>query len=197
MEFGEHVPHRTLRDSVTRALADSLARWGVTDLLAHAEAIAVDVAESDDTMTVYAALPGVPAQDIELTLTDRQLILRATIPPGPEPPGGHWLLRERRVGTVERVISLDGLVDTAAAAARYADGLLTVTAPRAPRTPARRIAVGRSAASPAEASRMRMHDQDHGFVSHADAPGERDAVTTASDLSFPASDPPSWTPERA
>jgi len=197
MELGERVQKRTLRDSVARALADSLARCGVTNVHTRAEAIAVDVAESDDRVTVYAAIPGVRAQDIQLTLTESQLILRAVIPPAPEPAGGRWLLHERRVGAVERVVPLAGPVDTAHAAARYADGLLTLTAPRVARTPPRRIPVGPSVTSPAAASHRRMQHADLPFVSHADAPGERDAVTTASDLSFPASDPPSWTPERA
>ena len=99
---------------------------------------AVNVAESDEAITVEAELPGLTAADVDISVTGDELMLKGTRPATPveEPsagdgPGATWHRRERGTGPFERRITLPVAVDASRVEARLADGVLTVTCPKA------------------------------------------------------------------
>jgi HSP20 family protein len=61
--------------------------------------IALDVAESDDDYMVKASLPGINPDDLEITFSDNQLMIKGEVKEEKELDEAHYHLRERRYGT--------------------------------------------------------------------------------------------------
>ncbi len=193
----------TLRDAMDRLLQQGLARpGGLLAGIAGAGSIPLDVAERDDAFVVKAAIPGAKPDDVEVTVRGDTLAIRVETKPEEDRPGQRWLMRERPVGTAERSINLPVAVEAERAQAQYESGVLTLTLPKAERARPHRVPVGgtRSAAGgPRDEDvgtwQARATTSDAG-QGGPDATAGGDRVTEQSQASFPASDPPSWTPER-
>jgi HSP20 family protein len=104
-------------------------------------AIPVDVARAGDDIVVHAAIPGVKPADISVSIEDGTLTIRAESAAESERSEGDYLLRERRTGTFYRALRLPDSVDTAKTGSSYANGVLTITLPKAEEKKARRISV--------------------------------------------------------
>ena len=110
---------------------------------------ALDVAETEVAYEVVVDLPGVANDDIEVTVHDGILTLAAgTKPPVADPVadpvaegGARVLRRERRSGSYERRLSIGVEVDEEAVSAKYRDGVLFITIPKATKALPRKIAV--------------------------------------------------------
>ena len=101
---------------------------------------AVDLYEMDDRYVVFAELPGMTTDDIEITAQDGALIVRGERrPPAVCPDRFHQI--ERGHGTFGRRFTFPQPVDATAIGASFADGLLTITVPKAPPRGPRRIEV--------------------------------------------------------
>lgn len=187
-----------LRDSMERLFQESFVRFGGALSSAGLAILPVDLAESEDTYIVTVSLPGVDAADVDVSIEGNLLSIQAETRSETEQEGQRWLMRERRSGSVQRTITLPGAVDADRAEARADNGILTLTLPKAQASRPRRIQIGGSggrveAATPVGAAPV-THDHSEGERSARGV--DEDTVTDQSDQSFPASDPPSWTPER-
>ncbi|MEK9658545.1 MAG: Hsp20/alpha crystallin family protein [Chloroflexota bacterium] len=109
--------------------------------------IPVDVVRSGDDIVVHAAIPGVKPADIAVSIEDGTLAIRAEAASETERAEGDYLLRERRTGTFYRALRLPNSVDAAKTASSYANGVLTITLPKAEEKKARRISVEVKAAA--------------------------------------------------
>lgn len=90
----------------------------------------VDLAESDDAVTVHVELPGVEVEQIEVILTSVQLRIhgeKRCVPDGR--PFSH-LCSERQCGQFSRVVSLHWPVNAREAIAELRRGVLTVRLPK-------------------------------------------------------------------
>ena len=75
-------------------------------LPAAAGGIPVDVRRSEGQLTVAAALPGFTPDEVDVCISpDRVLTVKATRQAEAEQPGGEYLLRERRYGSVQRALA--------------------------------------------------------------------------------------------
>lgn len=90
----------------------------------------VDVSECRDTIVVVVEVPGMSADDLELTLQGRELLISGDRRSPRKPTGAAWLCVERPHGRFRRVVALDCAVDAASAQARLSNGLLVVKLPR-------------------------------------------------------------------
>ena len=93
--------------------------------------IKVDVKETDGGYTVQAEVPGVPKEDIHVSIDGNVVSLRAEVRQLDQQTEGEKVLRsERYFGSVARSFQLPADIDAAQAKAKYDNGILTLTVPK-------------------------------------------------------------------
>ena len=102
----------------------------------------VDIAESDKAYTLYAELPGVKKDDIQIAVDGDQVSISAATQSAKEAREGERVLRtERYAGKFYRAFALGGAIDEDAVNARYADGVLELTLPKKAAVTAKRLSI--------------------------------------------------------
>jgi HSP20 family protein len=121
----------TLRDAMERMFEEGFVRppvpfgpWGEAGM-------AVDMYETDDNVVVKTAVPGVKAEEIDVSITGDTLTIKAETKEDEEIKRDNYLRRERRYGSYCRSVTLPGGLKTDEAEADYSDGILTLTLPKA------------------------------------------------------------------
>ncbi|PID63667.1 MAG: heat-shock protein Hsp20 [Gammaproteobacteria bacterium] len=101
------------------------------DGLPAAGEIKIDVNERDDKFYVYAEIPGVAKEDIDLSVTDNTVTISAEIEQHDEHKEGNKNLRsERYYGSVSRSFQLPSNVNVDKAKASYENGILKLVLPK-------------------------------------------------------------------
>jgi HSP20 family protein len=130
----------TLRKTVDRLFETSLS-----DLESTSEPMAcglpLDVVENDDSFVVRASVPGIDPDDIEITFTDNVLTINGTTQVEEETEKPRYHMRERRYGSFSRSITLGTRVEGDDIEARYNNGVLELTLPKAEEVKAKRIEI--------------------------------------------------------
>jgi len=103
----------------------------------------IDVYETADRYVVAAEVPGMTREQIEIAVEDSRLIIRGhrrdkTAAGGSEI---HFHQMERGHGPFARSFEFASKIDAAAVTADLADGILTITLPKAAPPPLRKIEV--------------------------------------------------------
>lgn len=104
----------------------------------------LDVVERADTYIVSAELPGVDPAGVEISFENNTLTLRGTKQPSLKPQENEELrvyTAERLSGDFERGVRLPEYVEGDKIEATYAQGVLTITVPKAVAARARRIEI--------------------------------------------------------
>jgi HSP20 family protein len=87
----------------------------------------VDIAEQENEVIVVADLPGVEKENVEISLVNpRTLEIRCERKQEKEEKDEGYYLRERRTGSISRVIPLPGEVTDDGATATFRNGVLEV-----------------------------------------------------------------------
>lgn len=113
---------------------------------------AMDIAERADGFTIQVDLPGVRPEDVELNFEQNVLVIRGSKPSVlDQKTEEEYRLhaRERVSGAFERALRLPNTVDAEAIDAAFANGVLTITVPKAQAAMSRRISI-RATDRPAE-----------------------------------------------
>ena len=104
--------------------------------------IKVDVKEADGGYTVQAEVPGVPKEDIHVSIEGNVVSLRAEVRQQDQQTEGEKVLRsERYFGAVARSFQLPADIDAAQCKAKYDNGVLTLTLPKKQGGSAQRLAI--------------------------------------------------------
>ena len=103
--------------------------------------LALDVVETSEGYEVKASIPGVDADDIQITLNDNTLDIRAEIKQEEEHDEGNYQLRERRWGSFSRSLRFPVEVRSDGVEASYDAGVLALTVPKAEEVKPKRISV--------------------------------------------------------
>jgi len=88
----------------------------------------VDIYETDNELTLYADVPGVRAEDVDLRFERGELILQGRVAPGPKP--GLALQNEYQEGDFYRVFQIHESIDSTRIEAECKRGVLTVHLPK-------------------------------------------------------------------
>lgn len=130
----------TLRDAMNRLFEDSFVR--PTNLpTGTAYGLALDMEENDDGYTVRASLPGFKPEDVHVSITGDVLTIQANRDEQQEQTGKNYLVRERRTGSVSRTVTLPQRVESEKADARFENGELVLTLPKAEETKPKQIKI--------------------------------------------------------
>jgi HSP20 family protein len=113
-------------------------RWtGVTE-----SAMALNMRDEDDAVTVEVALPGFEDKDIEVRVEGNLLTITAhREDQHEEKDGDRWVIREHRMGQVQRSVALPASVKGERADADLKNGILTIRLPKTEDSLIRKIAV--------------------------------------------------------
>ena len=106
--------------------------WGVpnSDTRRFDLTPAVDLLETDNEVVVKASLPGVKAEDVDISVNDGILTVKGEKKSDDKTEGENFYRREIRYGAFSRSLPLPAAVDQEKAEATFADGVLTVTLPK-------------------------------------------------------------------
>lgn len=90
----------------------------------------VDIFDKDDEVEIQAALPGIKKEDLEVTLTNQTITIRASSKHEEKNEKGDYYRREISRGEFQRTLSLPSQVDADKAKASFKDGMLEITLPK-------------------------------------------------------------------
>jgi HSP20 family protein len=101
----------------------------------------INVTEDKETYRVRAELPGIKADDLDISLTGKSLAISGERKLDQEDKDAKYHRRERDAGRFQRMVSLPGDVDGDKVSASCENGVLTVTLPKAETAKPRQISV--------------------------------------------------------
>lgn len=90
----------------------------------------VDIVERDKEIEVQAELPGIKKEDLDVSINDQIMTIRATTQEEKSEGEGRYLRREMTRGEYQRTFSLPDYIDEDNAKATFKDGILCVTIPK-------------------------------------------------------------------
>ena len=121
----------TLREAMDRLFDDAFTHplgWAGNG---GSSVPAIDLYQNDNEVVVKAALPGIKADDVQISVHGEVLTLRGEVKQDTEQKETTYHIREQRFGSFERSISLPTDVQADKAQADFENGILTVTLPKA------------------------------------------------------------------
>jgi len=101
----------------------------------------INLTEDKDTYFVRAELPGVKADELDISATGNALSISGERKIGQEDETVRYHRREREAGTFNRIISLPGEVDADKINAELKEGILTIHIPKAEKAKPKQISV--------------------------------------------------------
>ncbi len=101
----------------------------------------LDLAETDADVIVKVELPGLSEKDIEISVADDTLTIKGEKRQEKEEKGKRYHFAERRYGAFQRCVRLPSPVAVGRASARFKDGVLEVTLPKAEEAKPRKIEI--------------------------------------------------------
>lgn len=148
--LGEMV---SLRSAMDRLFEDSFVSPLSWRTLANGESLTppIDVHETADEIVVTASLPGMKADDLDITMTGQTLTLRGELKADERIAREQYLYRERRFGSFSRTVQLPVRVQGDRAEAKFDDGILTLSIPKAEEVKPRQIRISAGGGEPTTA----------------------------------------------
>ena len=105
-------------------------------------ALAVDVVENDKSYAITAELPGVQEKDVNVTVSNGNLVIKGEKHQEKTEKSENHYLSERSYGNFQRVFGLPPGTDESKIEAQFHNGVLTVTVPKNAEAPnARKVDV--------------------------------------------------------
>ncbi|MDX1659792.1 MAG: Hsp20/alpha crystallin family protein [Nitriliruptorales bacterium] len=131
----------SLQDEMERVFRGVLGEEGGRAATAGAWAPALDVEETEDHFTLHVELPGVSADDVEVSLEENVLTISGQRRFYDQKEADGFKRIERHFGRFHRAIRLPDRVAVDEVEANFTDGMLVITVPKAEEAKPRRIEV--------------------------------------------------------
>jgi HSP20 family protein len=122
----------SLREAMDRLFEESFVQPRAGWLApAGAKALAVDMYETDDTIIVKSAIPGVKPEDLDISITSDTLTIKGETKAEEEIKEENIIRRECRYGSFCRTLIIPMPIVADRAEAEFEHGVLTLTLPKA------------------------------------------------------------------
>ena len=122
----------SLREAMDRLFEESVVRpragWPAPF---EGPVLGIDMAETADTIIVKSDIPGIKAEDLEISITGDTLTIKGEMKAEEEINEENYIRRERRRGAFCRSLTIPVPVVTDKAEAEFENGVLTLTLPKA------------------------------------------------------------------
>lgn len=135
--FGEFV---TLRQAMDRFFDDNFVGGRVWPFDTTGT-LPLDVTNANDALVVDAALPGMKPEDVQITVEDGTLTIRAESHVESETHEGETLIKEIRRGSLSRAVALPSGLEADKATATFENGVLHLRIPKAEAVKPRQIQI--------------------------------------------------------
>ena len=132
----------SLRQAMDRLFEDSFVRprsFGIAG--EGGVTLPVDITSAADALVIDAALPGIRPEDVDITVEDGTLTIRAESRSERETTEGEMLISEIRRGSVSRAIALPSGLEADKATATFEHGVVHLRIPRAEAVKPRQIRI--------------------------------------------------------
>ena len=117
----------SLREAMDRLFDDAFTR--PLSISGVSAVPAIDMYQTDEDVVVKATLPGVKAEDVDITVTGETLTIHGEYKQENEQKNPTYHIREQRSGSFERSLLLPTDVKADKAKADFENGILTITMP--------------------------------------------------------------------
>jgi len=114
---------------------------------------AVDMYQTEKDVVVRASMPGIKADDVDISVTGDMLTISGETCKEQEVKEDAYLRREMRCGTFSRSLQVPVAVNVDKAEAVFENGVLTLTMPKSEEAKAKRLSVKSGEAKPKAASK--------------------------------------------
>ncbi|MBI1854607.1 MAG: Hsp20/alpha crystallin family protein [Chloroflexi bacterium] len=122
----------TLREAMDRLFDDAFTHpLGLKDGWRGSGIPAIDMYQTDNEVVVKAAVPGVKADEVQISVTGDMLTIKGEASQKQETDEKSYHIREQRWGSFERSVVLPTNVVSDKAKAEFENGILTITLPKA------------------------------------------------------------------
>jgi HSP20 family protein len=91
----------------------------------------LDIYETDQDVVVKASMPGVKAEDVDISVVGDTLTVKGEAKSESEVEDGCYYCRERRQASYQRTVTLPSVTVPDKAEAKLENGILTLTLPKA------------------------------------------------------------------
>jgi HSP20 family protein len=102
---------------------------------------AVNITEDAENFYVRGELPGIKAEDLDVSVVEGGLLIRGERKLATEDKQANYHRRERESGFFRRMIALPARVDSTKVSAKVKNGVFTITLPKAEEAKPRKISV--------------------------------------------------------
>jgi HSP20 family protein len=121
----------SLRDAMDRLFEESFVRMRGLPSVLGGEGLALDMYQTADSVVVKTSVPGITAEDIDITITGNVLSIKGECKMEEKVEKANYIRQERRYGVFQRSVSLPESIVSDKAEATYENGVLTLTIPKA------------------------------------------------------------------
>ncbi|MBT3995846.1 MAG: Hsp20/alpha crystallin family protein [Chloroflexi bacterium] len=130
---------RNFDDLFSRFLGSSAG--AVSNSEPEAWSIPLDVVQDGDNLVVTASVPGTSKDDIDVSVDDNVLTIKAETGDSSSKETDGYLLRERLTGSYYRALRLPETVDFENAESQFKNGVLTIKLPKLESKKARKLEI--------------------------------------------------------
>ena len=110
--------------------------------------MAMDISETPDAYEIEASMPGIDPDDVDITMDNHVLTIRGETKTEEEKKDRNYHLRERRVGSYVRSITLPSSIKEDAIEAHYENGVLKLRLPKAEEAEPKHIQIQTNGSTP-------------------------------------------------
>ena len=122
----------SLRDAMDRLFSESYIRpMGLLSSFGEGGTFPVDVYETDQDVVLKASIPGAKPEDIDISIVSDTLTIKGHMEETTEVKEERYVRRERRYGSICRTLTLPTAIQADKAEAKFENGVLTLTMPKA------------------------------------------------------------------